>query len=73
MGEKQEEEKKEGGGHRGNLGLPFGLCAKYGITLPEGETPHEAWNVLKEKTGLTPAGVLHSSGAKERWTHLRRR
>lgn len=58
MEERQEEEKKEGGGHRGNLGLPFGLCAKYGITLPEGATPREAWDALKEKTGLTPAGVF---------------
>jgi hypothetical protein len=41
----------------GNLGLPFGLCAKYGIKLPGGATPRDAWNALKEHTGLTPDKV----------------
>lgn len=31
-------------GARGNTGLPFGLCKKYGISLPENATPREAWD-----------------------------
>ncbi len=38
----------------GNTGLPFGLCKKYGISLPENATPREAWDALKRKTGMTP-------------------
>lgn len=38
----------------GNLGLPFGLCAKYGIPLPENATPRMAWNALKEHKGVFP-------------------
>lgn len=38
----------------GNTGLPFGLCAKYGIKLPDGATPRDAWEALKEKTGKSP-------------------
>lgn len=34
--------------------MPFGLCEKYGITLPENATPRQAWDALKEKTGLSP-------------------
>lgn len=26
--------------------LPFGLCAKYGIELPEGATPRQGWDTL---------------------------
>ncbi len=37
---------------RGNTGLPFGLCKKYGISLPENATPREAWEAIKKKTGL---------------------
>ena len=44
------EEEKKGG----NIGLPFGLCAKYGIYLPQNATPRDAWNALKDKTGMTP-------------------
>ena len=48
--EKEAKEQKEGG----NIGLPFGLCEKYGIALPENATPKQAWDALKEKTGLSP-------------------
>ena len=34
--------------------LPYGLCKKYGIELPEGATPRDAWNALKDKKGITP-------------------
>ena len=51
----EQAESKSGKG--GNLGLPFGLCAKYGISLPSGATPRDAWNALKEHTGLTPDKV----------------
>ena len=44
------EEEKKGG----NIGLPFGLCAKYGIYLPQNATPRDAWNALKDKTGMAP-------------------
>ena len=44
------EEEKKGG----NIGLPFGLCAKYGIYLPQNATPRDAWDALKDKTGMTP-------------------
>lgn len=48
--EKEAKKQKEGG----NIGLPFGLCEKYGIILPENATPTQAWDALKEKTGLSP-------------------
>lgn len=47
--EEAEEEKKGG-----NIGLPFGLCEKYGIQLPPNARPRDAWEALKNKTGLTP-------------------
>ena len=46
------EEVEEGKTH-GNTGLPFGLCAKYGIVLPRNATPREAWNALKHR-GIYP-------------------
>ena len=36
-----------------NTGLPFGLCKKYGISLPNNATPRDAWNALKGK-GIYP-------------------
>lgn len=36
-----------------NTGLPFGLCKKYGISLPNKATPRDAWNALKGK-GVYP-------------------
>ena len=29
--------------------MPFGLCKRYGITLPKGATPRAAWDALKGK------------------------
>ncbi len=43
---------QEAGGH-GNTRLPFGLCQRYGIDLPGGATPHDAWEALAGK-GITP-------------------
>ena len=31
--------------------LPYGLCKRYGIELPEGATPRDAWDALKQRTG----------------------
>lgn len=46
----------------GNLGLPFGLCAKYGIPLPENATPRMAWNALKEHNGMYPPWTEKGEG-----------
>lgn len=59
--EKEAKEQKEGG----NVGLPFGLCEKYGITLPENSTPRQAWDALKEKTGLSPDDFYEKLDKKE--------
>lgn len=50
--ENQDDDSKSD--NHGNLGLPFGLCAKYGIPLPENATPRDAWDALKEKRGIKP-------------------
>lgn len=47
------DEKSKGG----NTGLPFGLCAKYGIRLPDGATPKDAWEALHNVFGLTPEQI----------------
>lgn len=39
--------------HGGNTGLPFGLCKKYGISLPQGATPRDAWDALAGR-GIYP-------------------
>lgn len=44
--------------------LPYGLCAKYGVYLPNGATPTDAWNALKG-IGIKPSEVykdLQSDG-----------
>lgn len=48
----------------GNTRLPFGLCQRYGIALPEGATPRDAWNALKGK-GITPEKVYKELDKKE--------
>lgn len=53
-GEENQEDGDDKGDNHGNLGLPFGLCAKYGIPLPEGATPRDAWNALKQRKGIDP-------------------
>lgn len=54
------EEVVEGKTH-GNTGLPFGLCAKYGIVLPRNATPREAWNALKHR-GIYPPWTEKGKG-----------
>lgn len=39
---------------KGNVGLPFGLCKKYGIEIGKDWTPKDAWDALEKKTGMTP-------------------
>ena len=34
--------------------LVYGLCKKYGIKLPKGTEPPEAWKILEEKVGKSP-------------------
>lgn len=48
------DEGKEKQSSHGNTRLPFGLCKKYGIPLPDYATPRMAWEALKRGTGLTP-------------------
>ena len=43
------EEKSDNSANR----LPFGLCKKYGIALPNNATPRDAWNALKG-IGIVP-------------------
>lgn len=50
---------------KGNIGLPFGLCKKYGVTVPDGATPRDAWDALKGKTGLSPKEVYMRLRAKQ--------
>nr|DAO90250.1 MAG TPA: hypothetical protein [Caudoviricetes sp.] len=57
--------EKDDGKSSGNIGLPFGLCEKYGIKLPENATPRVAWDMLKEKRGIEPPWT--DDGAKQ-WT-----
>lgn len=47
-----------------NNRLAFGLCEKYGIELPKGATPGEAWEALKEHTGKTAGDFYKHSGEK---------
>lgn len=57
------EERTRGENNEPNVGrgtgLPYGLCKKYNIKLPEKATPQQAWNALKKK-GITPAEVFSS-------------
>lgn len=54
--EEEAQEQKKGG----NIGLPFGLCAKYGILLPQGATPRDAWDALEKKIGLSPDKIYQN-------------
>ena len=47
-----------------NNRLPYGLCKKYGIEVPPGTTPHEAWELLKEH-GIDPDGAYRKTA--ESW------
>lgn len=42
--------------------LAFGLCKKYGIELPKGATPAQAWEALKKKTGKEARDFYNESG-----------
>lgn len=61
-GEENQEDGDKKGDNHGNLGLPFGLCAKYGIPLPKGATPRDAWNALKEHKGMYPPWTEKGEG-----------
>lgn len=61
--EQQESGVKVNGG--GNTGLPFGLCAKYHIALPQDATPRDAWNALRSGVGLTPDKVYEQLKKKK--------
>lgn len=52
--EDPEEEKKGFGGR--NTRLPFGLCKRFGIDLPDGATPRDAWDALAGK-GVSARGA----------------
>lgn len=56
-------EKPRGGG---NTRLPFGLCERFGIKLPKGATPRQAWEALKKEKGITSEAVYSAlkSGTK---------
>lgn len=62
-----EGEEPQGGRHSsGNTGLPFGLCKKYRIPLPDDATPRDAWAALEGKTGLKPDQAYeHLASGKE--------
>lgn len=47
-----------------NNRLAYGLCEKYGIELPKGATPGEAWEALKEVTGKSASDIYAHSGEK---------
>lgn len=64
--EKESNDSKKGG----NIGLPFGLCKKHGITLQEGATPRDAWNAL-EKIGITPEKVYKGLGVSAPWDDIK--
>ena len=59
-------EEEEKTGKSGNIGLPFGLCSKYGIFLPKTATPRVAWDALKKWCGKSPAQIYEAlSDGKE--------
>ena len=60
------DEGTEAQSSHGNTRLPFGLCKKYGIPLPDYATPRMAWEALKRGTGLTPDQIYdHLASGKE--------
>lgn len=60
------EEEQEEKHSSGNTRLPFGLCKKYRIPLPDDATPRDAWAALEGKTGLKPDQVYeHLASGKE--------
>lgn len=45
--------------------LPYGLCKEYGIELPDGASPADAWAALKEKTGREPGSFYAEKATSE--------
>lgn len=52
-------------GNRVKTQLPINACAAAGITLPSDITEEKAWEMLKEKTGLTPDKVKEELNKQE--------
>lgn len=52
-------------GNCGKTQLPINACAAAGITLPSDTTEEQAWEILKEKTGLTPDKVKEELNKQE--------
>ncbi|MCD8201922.1 MAG: hypothetical protein LUD47_07650 [Clostridia bacterium] len=44
-----DEEREPKKNYGGNTRIPFGLCKRYGIDLPEGASPKDAWDALEGK------------------------
>ena len=65
MAKEQEEKKKKIPAWATRL--PFGLCKRYGITLPDNATPRDAWNALKGR-GISRWEVYEKISGKEKPT-----
>lgn len=65
MAKEQEEKKKKIPAWATRL--PFGLCKRYGITLPDNATPRDAWNALKGR-GISRREVYEKISGKEKPT-----
>ena len=57
-------DKENGNNERTHL--PINACAAAGITLPSDTTEEQAWEILKEKTGLTPDKVIEELNKEEK-------
>lgn len=57
--------------HSGNTRLPFGLCKKYHIGLPDNATPRDAWNALRKGVGITPDQAYAELKKKDKSTQTR--
>ena len=57
------------GGTTNKNALPFGLCKKFGISLPDGARPRDAWEALKQH-GVYPQYELLGAGAAGDHTQL---
>ncbi|MCD8201925.1 MAG: hypothetical protein LUD47_07665 [Clostridia bacterium] len=45
----EDEDRESPKGHGGNTRIPFGLCKRFNIDLPEGASPKDAWDALEGK------------------------
>lgn len=65
-GEEAQDEQKKGAKIPGwATRLPFGLCMRYGISLPENATPRDAWDALKGR-GISRKTVYDGMRKNER-------